>query len=299
MVLQQLTYAGVFEAVSIRKSGYPFRMPIPRFTHWYRCLLLGEPGAAAAAAGVAPKGGFKLAPWASDEPGERVRQILAHSGQDLSGVQVGRSLVLYRAKEERLLELLRALSLQAVTPYLQRMVRGTLARECKRRCAASATRLREVLETARSVGECDAAFKAHASSLGGLTKIFSPRVPPLNELREMRRSFEQWVALERKMEAALFTYATAIDDEAETAAYDAVEIALVHAEELKKHVRCTPFQQKMCVASLSNLSNFASPPGPHPHFACMQVRQRDARVCAQARAAALLRGARARARDRQ
>ncbi|CAN0226566.1 unnamed protein product, partial [Ectocarpus fasciculatus] len=38
MCIEQLTYAGVFEAVQIRKSGFPFRLPHRRFANRYRCL---------------------------------------------------------------------------------------------------------------------------------------------------------------------------------------------------------------------------------------------------------------------
>ena len=39
MTLEQLRYSGVFEAVKIRKSGYPFRKPHSQFVHRYACLL--------------------------------------------------------------------------------------------------------------------------------------------------------------------------------------------------------------------------------------------------------------------
>lgn len=42
--MEQLTYAGVFEAVQIRKSGYPFRLPHRRFANRYRCLAYKETG---------------------------------------------------------------------------------------------------------------------------------------------------------------------------------------------------------------------------------------------------------------
>ena len=44
MCIEQLTYAGVFEAVQIRKSGYPFRLPHRRFANRYRCLAYKESG---------------------------------------------------------------------------------------------------------------------------------------------------------------------------------------------------------------------------------------------------------------
>lgn len=44
MCIEQLTYAGVFEAVQIRKSGFPFRLPHRRFANRYRCLAYKETG---------------------------------------------------------------------------------------------------------------------------------------------------------------------------------------------------------------------------------------------------------------
>eukprot|EP00493_Phyllostaurus_siculus_P022310 UN22642 len=37
--LEQLTYSGVFEAVKIRKSGYPYRLRHDEFVKRYKCIL--------------------------------------------------------------------------------------------------------------------------------------------------------------------------------------------------------------------------------------------------------------------
>ena len=37
LVMRQLRYAGVFEAVAIRKQGYPFRLNFSAFAFRYRC----------------------------------------------------------------------------------------------------------------------------------------------------------------------------------------------------------------------------------------------------------------------
>ena len=124
-----MRYAGVFEAVAIRKSGYPFRMTLLRFTHWFKCLLLPRTNK-----GYTPSRTFKLAAFESADPRERAQQILTHTGQLWANVQIGKSLILYRAEEHRLLELLRSLALSVLVPYLQRIARGHLARECRRRC---------------------------------------------------------------------------------------------------------------------------------------------------------------------
>ena len=83
MTLTQLRYAGVFEAVAIRRSGYPFRMPIHRFLHWYHALLLPR-----TKEGYTNARAFKMAAFTSSEPGERVKQILAHTGQEFPNLQV-------------------------------------------------------------------------------------------------------------------------------------------------------------------------------------------------------------------
>lgn len=40
--LEQLTYSGVFEAVSIRKQGFPFRLKHKEFVDRYNCII-GDP----------------------------------------------------------------------------------------------------------------------------------------------------------------------------------------------------------------------------------------------------------------
>ena len=241
MCLDQLRYAGVFEAVAIRKSGYPFRMSHARFSHWFHCLLMPRTND-----GYTNSRSFHLAPWASDDPRERVRQILAHTGQEvLKGVQVGKSLVLYRSEEQRLLELLRSLALATLVPYLQRLIRGHLARECKRRCLKSAARLRDVLPVACSIAECDAAATAHGKLLGGHARIFAPKLKEMKELRALRTAFGEWVKLERELEAALSKFVIASDGPDEEDAFLGVEGALLHAEKLRGVVKCTPFQQKI------------------------------------------------------
>ena len=242
MCLSQLHYAGVFEAVAIRRSGFPFRMSIDRFLHWYHPLLLPVTNE-----GYTNELHFKPTPWASTDKSERVRQILRHTRQHtlIEEVQVGKTLVLYRSDEMRLLELLRSLALQRLVPYLQRMIRGALARECKRRCLASAANIREALQSACSVAECDAAAMAHGKLLGPHVKLFAPKLTEMRELRKLRNAFGEWVKLERELEAALAKFALSEGGEDEDEAFLAVESALLHAEKLRGVVKCTPFQQEI------------------------------------------------------
>ena len=75
-------------------------------------------------------------------------------------MQVGKTMVLYRAGEQRILDLLRALALAVLVPTIQRYIRGHLARECRRRCAATIVKLRTAIGCVVGVAECDAARRA-------------------------------------------------------------------------------------------------------------------------------------------
>ena len=240
MSLTQLRHAGVFEAVTIRRMGFPYRMPLERFCHWFRCLLLPR-----TASGYTASRSFSLVPWTSDDPRERARQILAHTGQDLANVQVGRTLCLYRGREQRLLTLLRSLALAILVPFMQRLVRGHLARECRRRAIGSRGALAAAVGSVRSVAECDAAASAHARVMGRFVKLFSLQIPELKQLRGLRAAFQQWIVLERELETALAKYAIADEGAEEEAAFAVVEAACLHADQLRGVVACTPFQQKI------------------------------------------------------
>uniref|UniRef100_A0A6B2KWF1 Myosin motor domain-containing protein n=1 Tax=Arcella intermedia TaxID=1963864 RepID=A0A6B2KWF1_9EUKA len=98
MSLKQLTYAGVFEAVSIRRQGYPFRLTHERFYKRYRCLTPNI------------KGGNYL---------QNCREMLKTIQADLSGVQVGASMILYKSKEQRDLDLFRNLAVRKLLIQLQ------------------------------------------------------------------------------------------------------------------------------------------------------------------------------------
>jgi myosin heavy subunit len=82
---EQLTYSGVFEAVAIRKQGFPFRLEHKAFVTRY-AKLCGDGGVT---------GDLK----------EQCKKIIKHMKLNPTNVQVGRAQVLYRAMEYRSLEL--------------------------------------------------------------------------------------------------------------------------------------------------------------------------------------------------
>ena len=114
MCLEQLTYAGVFEAVQIRKTGYPFRLTHERFAQRYCYLLKRKYGSVALPAGCSME--------------EVCVRILESVPQDFSRVAIGRTMVMYQAEEHRVLELVRNLSLDRLYAIAQRRVRKYIAR---------------------------------------------------------------------------------------------------------------------------------------------------------------------------
>jgi hypothetical protein len=123
MILQQLRYAGVFEAVRIRQSGFPFRYKHELFVRRYR--LLDPRGAT--------QGGARA-----------LVEAARAKGADVAEVQLGKTRVLYRAGPHRSLELLRSIEQTKAIVKMQKVSRGFLARRLYR----AMRRLRPILERA-------------------------------------------------------------------------------------------------------------------------------------------------------
>jgi len=98
---EQLLYSGVFEAVSIRKQGFPFRLKHDVFAKRYGVILNAT---------VTP-----------DVPG--CKQILAALKFPKENVQIGTTLILYRADEHKKLELDRSIKVmtQQINEKLQQL----------------------------------------------------------------------------------------------------------------------------------------------------------------------------------
>jgi len=84
--LEQLTYSGVFEAVKIRKSGYPYRLRHDEFVKRYKCIL--EEGNQRCGAGR--KGCQDIVKFLKLNP---------------ETIKTGKTMMLYRASEHSLMEL--------------------------------------------------------------------------------------------------------------------------------------------------------------------------------------------------
>lgn len=94
--LEQLRYSGIFEAVKIRKEGYPFRHTHQQFVHRYRCLPMTK--------------GISV----SSDVRKAIQDIIRSRPECKDRIYIGRSLVLYRAPEHRILELARNLGIRSI-----------------------------------------------------------------------------------------------------------------------------------------------------------------------------------------
>ena len=79
--LEQLRYSGLFEAVHIRKQGYPFRLPHPYFFQRYFFLLPRQQG---------------IAQPTSKENCEHLIAYLSEEYVSIEKCRMGKSMVFYR-----------------------------------------------------------------------------------------------------------------------------------------------------------------------------------------------------------
>eukprot|EP01101_Sappina_pedata_P000699 TRINITY_DN10891_c0_g1_i2.p1 TRINITY_DN10891_c0_g1~~TRINITY_DN10891_c0_g1_i2.p1 ORF type:complete len:1456 (-),score=681.29 TRINITY_DN10891_c0_g1_i2:96-4436(-) len=128
MILRQLRYAGVFEAVNIRQTGYPFRMTHLEFWKKYRLL--------------APKAqGSNI----KDTCNLLLKEISKQ--KDMSAVQIGVTKVLYRAFQHRDLELLRNFATEKQAIVVQAGQRGWKSRCLYKRVHAVRVTLRKAIQS--------------------------------------------------------------------------------------------------------------------------------------------------------
>lgn len=196
--IDQLSCAGLFEAVRIRATGFPFRHSHAEFARRYRWI-------------ARKRGGWVIGPLPAHPTAEYCASILSSVAQDFSAVELGRSLVLYRSREHRLLELLKNLSLGRVLQHFQAAWRRRIGRKFRKLLRLALEGLRASLQTVlsrASLGEGDAAALEEAlatyhATLGRVGALFVEYEPAelekaravLRAIRERRRLTEDARAL--------------------------------------------------------------------------------------------------------
>ncbi|GMH66552.1 hypothetical protein TrRE_jg1028, partial [Triparma retinervis] len=186
--LEQLKCAGVFEAVTIRKNGYPFRYTFERFVERYKCVLATEEG---------------WQPLQSTDLRDQCYEILTATKQAFEQMQWGNTMILFRADEYRILELCRALSTDRVSSKIQAKARGRLTRRYLKLVQAARPRLREA-ESTRDLATLESALQ-YVNEVLGQFAVFSISAPiaewarckelvvVIRESARLEPELEQWL----------------------------------------------------------------------------------------------------------
>ena len=129
LTLEQLRYAGVFQAVEIRQTGYPFRLPHREFLLHFRCLFpsLDIPDSAASAENFMKSAREAVQLLEPQYPPEAA--ISNSTVPFVFEMQVGATKVFYRAPTHRKIERSRRIELGKSALKIEQMYRGAEARQ--------------------------------------------------------------------------------------------------------------------------------------------------------------------------
>jgi len=207
LCIEQLRNAGVFEAVKIRKDGYPFRKTHEEFAEYYSC--------------IAPK---KRSKSYLKTCKKLLRHMAPKTTSGLRDVQIGTTSILYRAPEHRFMELLRNLALGLATRKFQAAARGFICRAYYRRLKKCAKRLHALMDSDEvDIETLGKTIKKCVKIIGSYSRCFEFEPGILIRARALKRSLEEWVDIEnalREMEdipteqcyARLFAVVEKMDD---------------------------------------------------------------------------------------
>ena len=212
LCLQQLKYAGVFEAVEIRQRGFPFRWSFFRF--WRRYWMVAP---APAVRTIERSAGFPAAKGkgsaaAADTPAfkpyaeQLVASLRISDAACVEDMQLGKTLVLYRAAAHRALEGRRAAALSKGARTVVRFSRGCIGRKKfnaldELRRAVRTHRLGAIAARDLGLDEMARAYKLMRESLDAATDggWFPEDVRPH---WEWRRADEEGAVLGRRVAVA-------------------------------------------------------------------------------------------------
>eukprot|EP00466_Bigelowiella_natans_P001656 jgi/Bigna1/41654/e_gw1.55.12.1 len=124
MCLEQLRYSGVFEAVKIRKQGFPFRYTHENFVKRFKCI-------------------DQKRNWGRGK--SACRALLDHMKS--RAAQVGERRVLYRADDHRKMELIRNVAVEKRAIFIERYCRRYIAKKQLKAMLAIRPKLLAVLKS--------------------------------------------------------------------------------------------------------------------------------------------------------
>ena len=188
--------SGVFEACQIRKAGFPFRKKYAKFVEEFKCLKLSSDGV------------WTKFTAPSSDPKAQAEEILEYTKQDFSGIQRGKTSFLYKAKEHKLLGLMKNLALERVASRIQAAARGYIVRTGYLPKIKRALPLLRAALDEPTIERLDSAM-AEASQIMGEYAVMGGNFEDsaiLKVCRRLRRALVEWNRL-----AALFKQALEMD----------------------------------------------------------------------------------------
>eukprot|EP00924_Labyrinthula_sp_SR-Ha-C_P000553 maker-scaffold_27-snap-gene-2.56-mRNA-1 protein AED:0.17 eAED:0.17 QI:0/0/0/1/1/1/2/0/1327 len=185
--VEQLRYSGVFEAVDIRKTGYPFRFTHKKFVYRYSCI----------------NHKYKYKTKVSEENyADRVKEILDVSKQNFSEVKIGNSMALYKANEYKLLKLLRSLAMERLIPMAQASIKGGVTRHYTSILLENTREIQKYINKAddfeglsKAIEKADLKNSFEPEQL----KLFNTKPNNLAVAGQLKLELAAWLELEKKM----------------------------------------------------------------------------------------------------
>jgi len=191
LVMRQLRYSGVFEAVAIRKQGFPFRFKYEVFVLRFKTINPDHN-------------------YTQTDPKKVTQEIFDASPnfKDLKQeVVFGNTMCLYRAPVYKLLKLLRNLALEVIIPRVQGILRGSIARAMRKYIKNAENELQAALATKTDIAKMKTSLTTIDGHLKTIGKRLFPQYRPRfeKEVKDQIALLQMWLDEEAKLDKVLDT----------------------------------------------------------------------------------------------
>jgi len=188
LVMRQLRYSGVFEAVAIRKQGFPFRQKFAAFAFRYKAINPDHV-------------------YRQTDPRKICEEIFQVSPTDFKDIVYGKTMVFYKAPVYKTLKLLRNLALETIIPRVQGILRGAAARVMKSRLKKLEVGIDRAIDLKTDYEALKSALSDIEKTLSSLGKRLFTKYRPRNEAKgyDYLKGLQLWADEEANMTTVLAT----------------------------------------------------------------------------------------------
>ena len=133
---------------------------------------------------------------------EYCKEVLSVAKANLGDVQIGNSKVLYRAKEHKLLYLLRSLALEILVPKMQSVVRRYIVRKFTAQLSSAQLLLEDAMDMGHDYQKLASAIDTAKNAIDAkLLRMFNYPIPNMPVALRMLKELENQERLQKQMEA--------------------------------------------------------------------------------------------------